>query len=81
MQGEARQSPEDSQLFRLVTVQGDAFEAATALSSEPRSRVIDENPPHQTGSHAKDMSPVAPVDMTLIDQSEVGLVNEGGWLQ
>ena len=65
---------------RLVTVQGDAFEAAAALSSEPRPRVIDENPPHQAGSHAKEMGPVAPVDMTLIDQSEVGLVYERGWL-
>lgn len=30
---------------RLVTMQCDAFESATTLSSEPRSRVIDEYPP------------------------------------
>jgi hypothetical protein len=66
---------------RLVTVQCDGFEPATALSSEPRSRVIDENPPHQASSHAKEVCPVAPVDLPLIDQSKVGFVYEGSWLQ
>lgn len=66
---------------RLVTMQRDAFESATTLSSEPRSRVIDEYPPHQARSHAKEVGPVAPVDLPLLDQSEVGFVYEGGWLQ
>ena len=79
MQG--RRSREGSRLRRLVTVQRDAFESATTLVGEPRSRVIDEYPPHQARSHAKEMGPVAPVDMPLIDQSEVGFVDEGGWLQ
>ena len=55
--------------------------SAAALSGETRSRVIDENPPHQDRSHTKEMGPVAPVDMPLIDQSKVGLVDERGWLQ
>jgi hypothetical protein len=62
-------------------MQCDAFESATTLSSEPRSRVIDEYPPHQARSHAKEVGPVAPVDLPLIDQSEVGFVYESGWLQ
>ena len=66
---------------RLVTMQRDAFESATTLCSEPRSRVIDEYPPHQARSHAKEMGPVAPVDLPLIDQSEVGFVYKSGWLQ
>ena len=66
---------------RLVTMQCDAFESATTLSSEPRSRVIDEYPPHQARSHAKEVGPVAPVELPLIDQSEVGFVYEGGRLQ
>ena len=66
---------------RFVTMQCDAFESATTLVSEPRSRVIDEYPPHQARSHAKEVGPVAPVDLPLIDQSEVGFVNERGWLQ
>jgi hypothetical protein len=65
----------------LVAMQCDAFESATTLSSEPRSRVIDEYPPHQARSHAKEVGPVAPVELPLIDQSEVGFVYEGGWLQ
>jgi hypothetical protein len=65
----------------LVAMQRHAFESATALSSEPRSRVIDEYPPHQARSHAKEVGPVAPVDLPLIDQSEVGFVYESGWVQ
>jgi hypothetical protein len=65
----------------LVTMQCDAFEPTTTLSSEPRSRVIDEYPAHQARSHAKEVGPVAPADLPLIDQSEVGFVYEGGWLQ
>jgi hypothetical protein len=51
----------------LVTMQRHAFESATTLSSEPRSRVIDEYPPHQARSHAKEVGPVAPVNLSLID--------------
>jgi hypothetical protein len=66
---------------RLVTVQCDAFEPAPALVGETRSRVIDENPPHQAGSHAKEIRPVVPLDVTLVDQSDVGFVHEGSWVQ
>jgi hypothetical protein len=62
-------------------MQRHAFESATTLSSEPRSRMIDENPPHQARSHAKEVGPVAPVELPLIDQSQVGFVHQGGWLQ
>jgi hypothetical protein len=45
---------------RFVTMQCDAFESATTLSSEPRSRVIDEYPPHEARSHTKEVGAVAP---------------------
>jgi hypothetical protein len=62
-------------------MQCDAFESATTLSSESRSRVIDEYPPHEARSHTKEVGAVAPEDLPLIDQSQVGFVDEGGWLQ
>jgi eukaryotic-like serine/threonine-protein kinase len=43
--------------------------------------VIDENPPHQTGSHTKEVSAVAPPELPLIDEADVSLVDERGWLQ
>ena len=66
---------------RLVTDQRDAFEPASALVGETRSRMVDENPPHQAGGSAKEMRPIAPFDMPLIDQADVGFVDKGGWLQ
>jgi hypothetical protein len=62
-------------------MQRDPFGFSATLIGEARSRVIDEYPPHQRRSHAKEVRPVAPVGLPLVDQSKVGFVYEGGWLE
>jgi hypothetical protein len=66
---------------RFITGEGDAFESAAALVGETRSRVIDQNPAHQTGSNAKEVCAVTPLDVPLIDQADVHLMYQRGWLQ
>jgi hypothetical protein len=65
----------------LVADECDALDPTSALLGETRSRVVDENPSHQTGRNAKEMGSVAPLEMPLIDEADVGLVHESGWLQ
>jgi hypothetical protein len=48
--------------------------------SARRSGVIDESAPQQARRHAKEVRSVTPFDMPLIDQANVGLVHERGWL-
>jgi hypothetical protein len=43
--------------------------------------VIDQNPTDDLRRRAKEVSPVPPVDVTLIDEPEVDLVNQCGRLQ
>jgi hypothetical protein len=43
--------------------------------------MIDKNAAHQTGGNAKEVCPVAPLDLTLVDQADIDLVDERGWLQ
>ena len=49
---------------------------AAALLIALRSRDVDEDTPHQPRGHRQEVSPVLPVDVLKIDQSEVRLVHE-----
>jgi hypothetical protein len=65
----------------LVDDECDALDRTSALLGETRSRVIHENPPHQTRRNSEEMGSVAPLKMPLIDEADVHFVHEGGWLQ
>ena len=43
--------------------------------------VIHENPAHHLRRDAEEMRPIPPVDLPLVDQPQVDLVNQRGWLQ
>jgi hypothetical protein len=45
------------------------------------TRVIDENPAHHLRRDTKEMRSILPVDVVLVDEPDVGLVNEGRRLQ
>jgi hypothetical protein len=48
------------------------------LGGLTRARVVDENPAHRLRRNPKEVTPVLPLDTTLIDELEIGLVHEGG---
>jgi hypothetical protein len=43
--------------------------------------MIDKDPPHGLGRHTHEMGPILPNDPRLINKVEIGLVNQGSWLQ
>ena len=55
---------------------GHADDAPAVLLAKPPPRVVDEDPAHQSGGDRKKMRAVLPVDAALVDELEVGLVDE-----
>ena len=55
--------------------------AGAAFLGGMRPRVIDEDPAHDLRGNAKKVRPIAPPYFTLIDQAQVGFVDERGGLQ
>ena len=49
--------------------------------SHALARVIHENPAHHLRRHAEKMRPIPPIAVSLVDQTQVELVDERGWLQ
>ena len=45
------------------------------------ARVIDEYAPHQLGGNAEEMGAILPSGVSLIDELQIRLVDERGWLQ
>jgi len=43
--------------------------------------VINEDPAHDLCCHSEKMSPTPPIDVALVDQSQIHLVNQGGGLK
>src|SRR5579863_8320363 len=54
---------------------------AAALGVTLRAGVIHKNAAHDAGAERKEMSPILPLDVLNVDQSEVGFINERGSLQ
>ena len=46
-----------------------------------RSRVVDEDAPHETGRHREEVRAILPVDLLDVDQAQVRLVDERGRLK
>ena len=53
---------------------------APLLIAASASRV-DGNPPHHAGRHRKEMRAILPLHVTDIDELQVRLVDESGWLE
>ena len=64
-----------------VLSQRDACELAATLVGPTRPRQVDEDPSHDTGRRPEEVSPTQPPGLSLIDDSDVGLVHEGRSLQ
>ena len=60
----------------LLTTADLQLETATALDPAPITSVIAQNVAHRLGSHGEKMCTVAGVDSLLIDELEIGLVNQ-----
>ncbi len=63
------------------TAQRDSLGAAAALGRQVAARVIDQHSPHGLGRNGEEMPAARPLDVTLIDQPQIGLVHEGCRLQ
>lgn len=50
--------------------------AAAALLGNAIPGVVDQDAPHHDGGQTDELRPVTPVNLTLIEQTHVGLVNE-----
>ena len=66
---------------RDVFGQRDACQLAATLVGPTRPRQVDEDPSHDAGRRPEEVSPTQPPGLSLIDESDVGLVHEGRWLQ
>jgi hypothetical protein len=55
--------------------------AGLPLLTAFRACGVDQNPPHEARSHREEMRPVMPLHLLDVDQSKVGLVDEGGGLK
>jgi hypothetical protein len=53
----------------------------TALPGAMPASVVDQYASHYLRCGAKEVSPISPIDLTLVDQPQVDLVNERRWLQ
>jgi hypothetical protein len=42
---------------------------------------IDQHAAHDPGCHGKEVLSVVPLDALDVDESQIGLVDEGGWLE
>ena len=62
-------------------VQRDSDRSAWALPPVLCPRMIDQDSAHHLCRHAKEVRSILPHDTLLTHQSQVGLVDEGGWLQ
>ena len=54
---------------------------SSTLVGPTRPRQVDEDPSHDTGRGPEEVSPTLPLRLSLIDESDVGLVHEGRCLQ
>ena len=43
--------------------------------------MIDQDPAHDLRRDAKEMRPILPVDLALVDEPDIHLMNKGRWLQ
>jgi hypothetical protein len=64
-----------------LLVPGDSLLTTTALLSRPSSRMIYEDPAHDTSSYGVEVGPALPLDLRLVDEPYVGLVHQGRRLQ
>ena len=66
---------------RNGVVQRDRQAASAPLLAQLVASLVDENPPHQLGSHREEVPAVLPVDLALPEKAEIRLVDDGGRLQ
>lgn len=62
-------------------VQGDTKAMVRTLDRQPPAGVIDQHATHHAGGDRQEVSAALPIDPLLIDQPQVGFVNQGGRLQ
>ena len=55
--------------------------ASTPLLIAASATRVYENPPHDTGRHRKEMRAILPLHVANIDEPQVRLVDERGWLE
>ena len=55
--------------------------AGAALQRLTRSRVIDQDAPHQVRGDGKELRAVLPLDLALVDELQIRLVDQGGGRQ
>jgi hypothetical protein len=60
---------------------GFVLELPTAFLRDPRSRGVDQNPPHDPGAHSEKMRAVLPLQLADLRQAKIRLVHEGGRLK
>jgi hypothetical protein len=65
----------------LGFVEGNTTHAVATLAGAVPSRVIDQDAAHDLRRDTKEMRPILPIDVALVDQSKVHLMNEGRRLQ
>jgi hypothetical protein len=66
-----------SQLF----VQGNASPLTTPFNDGTLTRMIDKDMPHRLSGHSEKVRTIFPIDTSLIDQTSVCFMNEGGRLK
>jgi len=66
---------------RDVVGQRDACQLAATLVGPTCPRQVDEDPSHDAGCCPEEVGSTQPPDLSLIDESDVGFVHEGRWLQ
>lgn len=62
-------------------IQRHCYHSAAALVAQVSACVIDQDPAHGLRSNCEEMGPALPVHRPLLDQLEIGLMNQGGGLQ
>lgn len=62
-------------------IERDLRQQARSLRGPVRASVIDQDAAHHRGRHTKELCTVAPRDPSLVDEAEIGLVNECRRLQ
>ena len=62
-------------------IDGDELHTKPPFSRTPTAGVIDEYSTHDVRGHGEKVSPIPPVNVTLVDESQIHLVNQGGRLQ
>jgi hypothetical protein len=59
----------------------DTRESVASLARVVASGVINEDPTHDLRCHSEKVSSTPPIDVALVDQSQIHLVNQGGGLK